>query len=163
MQRRNFLFKSGILASAIIASPSAAFSADKRGKIAVLIIQDASGSSSDLINSAINESSGQPVYELINADISELTYSSHGFSVTMNSGKTYLAEKIIFTSYEKVDVSQLIVSIKSGDKNIPLPFDAVNENTIPAPEYWAFTANKFTKGKIKPFFKRKNHAFLCIS
>jgi hypothetical protein len=162
MQRRKFLVNTGLIASAMIASPSTVWSADNKNKIPVLIIQDTSAGNNSMINSVIKDSAGQTIQELAEGNISDLVYSSNGFSVTTNDGKTWLAEKIIFSSYKKIDVSQSSVKVKTENQHIQLRYDAVNKKTA-APEFWALTTRKFDNGKITAFLKRKKHAFLCIS
>jgi hypothetical protein len=161
MQRRKFLTNSGIIATAIIASPSAVWSADNKNKIAVLIIQGTSADHNDMINSVIKDSSVKNIQELAEEQITDLVYSSNGFLVTTNDGKTWLAEKIVFSSYKKIDVSPSSVKIKTENQHIQLKYDAANKKTA-APEFWALTTRKFDNGKITSFLKRKNHAFLCI-
>jgi hypothetical protein len=103
MQRRKFLVNSGLLASAMIASPSAVWSADDSNKTTVLIIKDAS--SPHMIHAIIKKSSGQAIHEMAEQEVTDLAYSSKGFLVTANDGKKWLAEKIIFSSYKKIDIS----------------------------------------------------------
>jgi hypothetical protein len=161
MRRRNFLYSSGIIASAIIASPSAAWSADKRQQIKVLILSDSS-SGTDHVHSVIKNSTAVQVKELALGQVSGVAYSSDGFLVTMNDGKLYVAGKIIFSSSSEMDISRVSVKIKNGNSDIQLGIHPVNDKTAP-PEFWAFTRKKIDNGKIVPFMKRKKPAFLCIS
>src|SRR4051794_9129085 len=114
MRRRNFLYNSGILASAIVASPSAIWT-DKTKETNVLIIHDASAGM-DNIHSVIKNSSGLRVTELPLEQMNELVYSSNGFLVTMDDSKQYRATKIIFSSYKEMDVSRVFVNIKTENK-----------------------------------------------
>jgi hypothetical protein len=162
MQRRKFLVSSGVIASAMIASPSTVWSADNKNKIAVLLIRDTAADNNSMINSVIKDSSALAIQELAEEQISDLVYSSGGFSVTTNDGRKWLADKIIFSSYKKMDVSHSSVNVKTENQHVQLRYDAVNKNT-PSPEFWALTARKFDNGKITTFLKRRKHAFLCIS
>jgi hypothetical protein len=115
-----------------------------------------------MINSVIKDSAGQTTRELAEDEISDLVYSSGGFSVTTSNGQTWLAEKVIFSSYKKIDVSHTSVKVKTENQHIQLRYDALDKKKT-APEFWTLTARKFDNGKITTFLKRKKHAFLCIS
>lgn len=154
MQRRQFLFHSGILASAITLSPAAVLAGKKDNKAGIVIIYE-TGNSRDGIHNVIKSSLRAPVPELAMEEIGELNYTSNGFLLKMKNGKQYRSEKIIFSSCSKIDISRGSVNIRNGNGG----FDLVS-----GPEFWSFsTAKKFDEDKIMPFIKRDKHAFMCIS
>lgn len=143
----------------MIASPSAVWSADKQNKGTVLIIRGDADSDAT-VHSVIKDSTRQTIREVVEDEVSDLVYSANGFVATMNDGKTVMAEKIIFSSYKKLDVSASSVKVKTDSQHIQLRYDATNTKT---PEFWSLTTRKFDNGKITTFMNRKRHAFLCIS
>jgi hypothetical protein len=163
MQRRQFLFSSGILASAITFSPSSVLAGDKEKKTGMVIIHE-TGSSRDMIHAVIKNSFRDPVPELAVEEIGELKYTSNGFLLKMKNGKIYRSEKIVFSSCNNVIISRGSVHIRDRNGNINLVPDTANDKNVSGPEFWSFsTAKKFDGEKIMPFIKRDKHAFLCIS
>ena len=163
MQRRQFLLNSGILASAITLSPSSVLAGNKNSKERILIVYG-TGNSRDMMRAVIKNSVRTHVPELSVDEIGELTYSSSGFLLKMNNGKQYLAEKIIFSSCNKIDISRTSVNISNGSGVISLDADTANGKNDQGPEFWAFSsAKKFDRDKIMPFIKRDKNAFMYIS
>src|SRR5689334_19399774 len=99
MQRRKFLYHSGVLASAIIAAPSGVWSAEQTVKTKMLILANATANK-DAIHGIINDASGFELEELAAEQVSSIDYNASGFLVKMADGKQYLAGKIIFSSYK---------------------------------------------------------------
>ena len=163
MQRRQFLLSSGILASAFALSPSSVLAENNTDKSITLIIYE-SGNNRKKIHSVIKNCYSSHVPELELQKITELNYTAGGFNLKMDNGRQYLAEKIIFSSCNKLEISNSAVSIRNGDRQIQFARDKGKNNDTAGPEFWAFTtARKFDRDKIMPFLKRKKNAFMCVS
>lgn len=162
MQRRSFLYNSGILIpAALLIKPSGWLSAEKT-KVDLFLITDASSGHTEKISGIVRSVAGN--YCEVNADrIKEISYSKKGFSVSTHDGKTYHSAKIVFHSPYKIDPDSKTVYVSTSDEDISVHYNSGSNKSVVRPEFWAQHPDKIDKASMQGFAKRKRHGFMCIS
>src|SRR5690349_6068373 len=160
MRRRDFLYNTGLLLPALLASPSAVLASQKTINTEVLIIP-ANTFSLQAVIAACNELSVQE-HQLTGTQISRLEYSPAGFRVTTNDQQLLLAQKIIIYAGCQVNVSRSSMEINTGHKTFHLNYVSTDQDK-PVPEFWFLKTQQFLANKTKHFINRDQHVVLCLS
>jgi hypothetical protein len=162
MQRRAFLYQSGILIpTALFVSPSVWASSQKTGA-GMLLITGSSAVKKEKIAAIVQAAAGT-MQEIAGDRIRKLSYSGDGFLVATIDGKTYTAAKIVFNSAYEIDTTKLMVEIKTENENLQMNYNSGKNIKRVRPELWAYRSEKFSKEDMLPFIERKKHALMCIS
>ncbi|HEX6428462.1 MAG TPA: hypothetical protein VF008_12280 [Niastella sp.] len=160
MRRRDFLYNTGLLFPALLASPALALASQKTIKTGLLIIQNEPASLAAL-SSAINELPVQ-AHQITGAQISRLEYSQQGFLVTTGDNKLLLAPKIIVQSC-RINAPRSSMEITIGQKTFYLNYASANDQHTAPPECWFLKTEHFLANKTSHFINRKGHVVLCLS
>lgn len=162
MQRRTFLFQSGILVPALVVSPSAVLASSTAIKANILFIagnDETPGRIGGIVDKAASS-----VQQLTGADIAEISYSTNGFSAKLKNGAVYTAEKMILHAAGiAIDTERLAVTVATQDDDISLNYNSGRNKQKPRPEFWSYTTEKFNQEQMQSFLNRKKHAFMCVS
>jgi hypothetical protein len=161
MQRRTFLFQSGLLVPAVVLSPSSVWASSKAVKANILFIKGATDGA-DTVAGIVDEAA-DTVQQVTMADIAELRYSRDGFSVRLKNGSIFTTEKIVVHSGYTIDMQQLEVTVTADDDELSVAYNSGRNKQKPRPEFWSYNAGKLSKEQMQSFVKRKKHAFMCIS
>jgi hypothetical protein len=161
MRRRDFLYNTGLLFPALLASPALALASQKTITSGLLIIQHETASL-DAVTSAINDLPVQ-AHQLTSAQISHLEYSQQGFRVTTSDNTLLLAPKIIVHSSCRINAPRSSMEINTGQKTFHLNFASANDQHKAIPECWFLKTEHFLANKTKHFINRNRHVVLCLS
>lgn len=159
MRRRDFLYNTGLLFPALLASPALALASQKTIKTGLLIIQNETAPLG-AVSSAINE---LPVHahQITGEQISHLEYSQQGFRVTTRDNKLLVVPKIIVQSC-RINAARSSMEITIGQKTFYVNISANDQHTT-VPECWFLKTDHFLANKTKHFINRNGHVVLCLS
>jgi hypothetical protein len=161
MHRRDFLYNTGLLIPALLASPAMVLAAQKTITTAVLIIEPETGSL-HAVTAAIDKLP-IPGYQIKGEQVSHLGYSQQGFLITMNDNTLLLASKIIMHASCRVNTALSSMEINMGQKTFHLNFAAANHEHKMRPEYWFLKKQQFLAHKTSHFINRNRHILLSLS
>lgn len=159
MRRRDFLYNSGLLLPALLASPSLVMASAKTINTALLIIHD-----EDMPASVARVINGLPATatQLDGKKITRLRYTSNGFQVTTSENITYVTEKLMVHTAHRINTHQAAVEVHAGNKTFHLAYLTETANKV-TPECWFIKSKELHTDKITPFINRNRHAVLCLS
>jgi hypothetical protein len=160
MRRRDFLYNTGLLLPALLASPSLVMASAKTINTSLLIIHDG-----DTMPAAVTEVLNglkATTTHLEAKKISQLRYTNNGFLVTTSDNHTFVTEKLIVHATHGINTQQAAVEVKAGNKTFPLAYLTETANKV-TPECWFLKKKQLHTDKIAPFINRNKHAVLCLS
>jgi hypothetical protein len=161
MRRRNFLYNTGLLLPALLASPSLVTAASTKTITTPLLIIQNDVTMPGAVAAALNEMAGAaPTID--HKTISSLTYTKNGFRVVTTNNTTFVAEKLLVHSLHRINSLQSLVEVTLGHQTFPLAYLTDTANKI-TPECWFAKTNRFKPESLTPFINRNRHAVLCIS
>jgi hypothetical protein len=161
MRRRDFLYNTGLLIPALLASPAWALASQKTIRTDVLIIHRETGSLS-AVTKAMNEWPIQG-HQLSAEQISHLAWSREGFLITTSDNTLLQAQKIIMHAGCRVNVPKASMEINIGQKIVHLNYESAKEEHKTVPEYWFLKTNQFLAHKTNHFLNRNKPVLLCLS
>lgn len=161
MQRRTFLLRAGIIAPAVVLSPSSVWASSTATSANALFIAGNDKNSTTV--AGIVSDAGNSVKQLQAADIAEISYSRSGFSVRLKNGTLYNSSKIILPSSFTVDIDKLMVTVATEDDNLSLQYNSGRNKEKPRPEFWSYSSEKLGTKQMQSFLQRKKNAFMCVS
>jgi hypothetical protein len=159
MRRRDFLYNTGLLFPALLASPSLALASQKMVNTEMVIIHDEETTPSHV--SGVLDNLPLAARRLNCREIINLTYSKNGFLVTIADNTTFLTQKIVVHSSHRINASQSSVEIRTAVKTFHLEYVS-NKNRV-VPEFWFLKTQQFQANRVTPFINRNRHAVLCLS
>jgi hypothetical protein len=159
MERRTFLFRAGIIAPAVVLSPSSVWASSTATQAYALFIAGNDRNSTTV--AGIVSDAGNSVKQLQAADIAEISYTRSGFSVRLKNGAVHSSSKIIVHSAYQVAIDRLTVTVATGDDEQLLP--CCSGRNKDKPEFWAYAAKTFDAQQMQWFLERKKPAFMCVS
>jgi hypothetical protein len=159
MRRRDFLYNSGLLLPALLASPSLVMASAKTINTALLIIHDEDMPAS--VATVINALPATAT-QLDSRKITRIRYTNNGFQATTNDNITYIAEKLMVHAVHRINTQQAAVEVHAGNKTFPLAYLTETANKV-TPECWFLKTNQLHSGKLTPFINRNRHAILCLT
>jgi len=159
MRRRDFLYNTGLLLPALLASPSLVMASAKTINTSLLVIHDG-----DNLPAALAETVNAlgTTTQLQGNKITRLRYTNNGFQVTTSDNLTFVTEKLLVHSNHRITTQQDAVEIRTGNKTFPLAYLTQTANKV-TPECWFLKTNQLHTGKLTPFINRNRHAVLCLS
>jgi hypothetical protein len=161
MRRRDFLYNTGLLLPALLASPSLALASQKTINTEMLIVHDEETTPAHV--SAVFNDLSLNVRQLNSKKISHLSYSKNGFMVTTSDNTTFVAQKIVVNASHKINTPQSAVAIDTGSRTFHLEYVSENDKSKAVPEFWFFKTAQFHTNRMQPFINRNRHAVLCLS
>jgi hypothetical protein len=159
MRRRDFLYNSGLLLPALLASPSWAMASSKTISTALLIIHDEEAIPASVDN--VFHRLGVTATQLNASKITHLRYTKNGFQVTTNENITFVTEKLMVHTLQRINKPQAVVEVHTGNKLFPLAYLTDTANKV-TPECWFMKARQLHTERITPFINRNKHAVLCL-
>lgn len=161
MRRRDFIYNTGLLIPALLASPALVLAAQKTIRTDVLIIQSEAGPLK-AVHAAIDELPIQG-HQIRGEQVSRFEYSQKGFLITTSDNTLLLASKIIMHSSCRVIGSRASMEIRMGQNTFYLNYAAVNNKHNTSPEYWFLRTAQFLAHKTNHFIHRNKPVLLCLS
>ena len=93
--------------------------------------------------------------------ITHLRYTNNGFQVTTNDNITFVTEKLMVHTLQRINKPQAVVEVHAGNKLFPLAYLTDTANKV-TPECWFMKASQLHTEKVTPFINRNKHAVLCL-
>jgi hypothetical protein len=159
MRRRDFLYNTGLLFPALLASPALALASPKTVNTEMVIIHDEETTPSHV--SGVFDNLPLAARQLNCSEITNITYSKNGFLVTTTDNTTFLTEKIVVHTSHRINAPQSSVEIKTAGKTFHLEY--VSDKNKIVPEFWFLKTKQFQANRVTPFINRNRHAVLCLS
>ncbi|MCS3795658.1 hypothetical protein [Niastella sp. OAS944] len=159
MRRRDFLYNTGLLFPALLASPSLALASQKMVNAEMIIIHD-EGTTPSHVSGVFNDLP-LAARQLNSREIINLRYSKNGFLVTTADNTTFLTEKVLIHTSHRINGPQSSVEIRTAVKTFHLEY--VSDNNKVVPEFWFLKTQQFQVNRVTPFINRNRHAVLCLS
>ena len=160
MRRRDFLYNTGLLLPALLASPALALASPKTINTDLLIVHNEETIPAYV--SAVFNDPSLNARQINSKEISHLSYSKKGFTVTTSDNTTFVAQKIVIHAAHKINTPQSSVAINTGNRTFHIDYVSKNESKA-TPEFWFFKTKQFHTNSIQPFINRYRHAVLCLS
>ncbi|OQP63549.1 hypothetical protein A3860_24730 [Niastella vici] len=159
MRRRDFIYNSGLLLPALLASPSLLMASAKTINSSLLIIHD-----EDTIPAAVAEmvNGFGTTTQLEGKKITRLRYTNNGFQVTTSDNLTFVTQKLLVHTKHRINTQQNTVEVQVGNKTFPLAYLTQTANKV-TPECWFVNKKQLHTEKLAPFINRNRHAVLCLS
>lgn len=159
MRRRDFLYNTGLLFPALLASPALALASQKTAAAEMLIIHDEDTTPAHV--SGVFDNLPLAARQLNCREIINLTYSKNGFLVTTAGNTTFLTQKILVHTSHRINVPQSSVEISTAGKTFHLEYMSDKNRVVP--EFWFLKTQQFQANRVTPFINRNRHAVLCLS
>jgi hypothetical protein len=159
MRRRDFLYNTGLLFPALLASPALALASQKTVNTEMLIIHDEETTPAHV--SGVFEDLPLTARQLNCGEIINLSYSKNGFLVTTAGNTTFLTQKIVVHSSHRINAPQSSVEIRMAEKTFHLEY--ISDKNREVPEFWFLKTQQFQANRVTPFINRNRHAVLCLS
>ncbi|OQP58792.1 hypothetical protein [Niastella populi] len=159
MRRRDFLYNTGLLLPALLASPALALASQKTIDTEMLIIHDEATTPApvaDVFDNLVLTARQMNCREII-----DLSYTKNGFLVTTAGNTTFLTKKILVHTSHRINAPQASVEISTGGKTFHLEY--MSDKKKVAPEFWFLKTQQFHANRVMPFINRNRHAVLCLS
>lgn len=159
MRRRNFLYNTGLLLPALLASPSLLMASAKTVNTSLLIIHDEDTMQMDVAG-MIDEPG--TTTQLEGKKITGLRYTNNGFQVTTSDNLIFVTEKLLVHTNHRINTQQNAVEVQVGNKTFPLAYLTQTANKV-TPECWFLNKKQLHSTKLTAFINRNRHAVMCLS
>jgi len=159
MRRRDFLYNTGLLLPALLASPSLVMASAKTINSSLLIIHDEDNLPADvaeMVNGSVTAT------QLVAKKITRLRYTSNGFQVTTSDNITFVTEKLVVHTKHRINPQQNTVEVHAGNNIFPLAYLTQTAKKV-TPECWFVNKKQLHAAKLAPFISRNRPAVLCLS
>lgn len=159
MRRRDFLYNTGLLFPALLASPALALASQKAVAAEMLIIHDEETTPADV--AGVFDDLTLTARQLNCREVINLTYTKNGFLVTTAGNTTFLTQKILVHTSYRINMLQSSVEISTAGKTFHLEY--MSDKSKVVPEFWFLKTQQFQANRVTPFINRNRHAVLCLS
>ncbi|NML19931.1 hypothetical protein HHL16_03550 [Pseudoflavitalea sp. G-6-1-2] len=159
MNRRNFLFRTGMIAPAVLMMPDMVVAEIQLDDADILLVQGMGTKTAGVTDSFLK--SGGKVKEVKLGQLESVNWNGQRFTATTRGGAKVTAKKVAFNTAYMIDRERSMVLFPSLSKAFEVSY--ASEGIKDAPEFWAMPSKMIRQENAKGFVQKKKPAFMCVS
>lgn len=159
MNRRNFLFRTGMIAPAVLLMPDMVVAEIQLDDADILLVQGMGSKTAGVTDSFLK--SGGKVREVKLGQLESVNWNGQRFTATTRGGAKVTARKMVFNTTFMVDRERSMVLVPSLSKAFEVSF--ASQGIQEAPEFWAMPSKHIHQENAKGFVQKTKPAFMCVS
>ncbi|QEC41361.1 hypothetical protein [Pseudobacter ginsenosidimutans] len=160
MNRRNFLFQSGMIAPAVLLMPDLVVGELQQDDTDLVIVQAGAGRVQTLVEQF--RRSGKRLKEVSVVQLASIGWNGNRFRVSTKSGYSFTVKKLVINSSYMVDRERGLVLIPSAPKAMEISFEGRGESRT-MPYFWAVKGKSLQDVQIESFLKQNVGGFMCVA
>lgn len=160
MNRRNFLFRSGMIAPAVLLMPDLVVGELQQDDTDCVMLQAGAGRVSGLAERF--RGSGQQVKEVNVAQVSEIRWNGQRFRISTRGGYSFTVKKLVINSSFMVDRERGLVLVPGSPRAMEIAFEGRGESRE-QPRFWMVNGKQLQDVHLTGFMKKDTAGFMCIA
>lgn len=160
MNRRNFLFQSGMVAPAVLLMPDLVVGELQQDDTDIVIVQAGVGRVQSLVEQF--RRSGKRLKELSVVQLASIGWNGSRFRVSTKSGYSFTVKKVVINSSYMVDRERGLVLVPSASKAMEISFEGRGESRT-MPYFWAVKGKSLQEVQVDSFLKQDVGGFMCVA
>ncbi|WP_127132605.1 hypothetical protein [Pseudoflavitalea rhizosphaerae] len=160
MNRRNFLFQSGMVAPAVLLMPDLVVGELQQDDTDIVIVQAGAGRVQSLVEQF--RRSGKRLKELSVVQLASIGWNGNRFRVSTKSGYSFTVKKLVINSSYMVDRERGLVLVPSAPKTMEISFEGRGESRT-MPYFWAVKGKSLQEVQVDNFLKQNVGGFMCVA
>ena len=160
MNRRNFLFQSGMIAPAVLLMPDLVVGELQQDDTDIVIVQAGAGRVQSLVEQF--RRSGKRLKEVSVVQLASIGWNGNRFRISTKSGYSFTVKKLVINSSYMVDRERGLVLIPSAPKAMEISFEGRGESRS-MPYFWAVKGKSLQEVQVESFLKQNVGGFMCVA
>lgn len=159
MNRRNFLFRTGMIAPAVLLMPDMVVAEIQLDDADILLVQGMGNKTAAVTDSFLK--SGGKVKEVRLGQLESLNWNGQRFTAVTKGGAKVTAKKMVFNTAYIIDRERSMVLLPAAARAIEVCY--ASQGSKAAPDFWSMPARMIQQESAKGFIQKKNPSFMCIT
>jgi hypothetical protein len=160
MNRRNFLFQSGMIAPAVLLMPDLVVGELQQDDADIVIVQAGAGRVQSLTEQF--RRSGKRLKEVSVVQLATIGWNGNRFRISTKSGYSFTVKKLVINSSYMVDRERGMVLVPSAPRAMEISFEGMGENRN-MPYFWAVKGRNLEEVQVESFLKQPVGGFMCVA
>lgn len=160
MNRRNFLFSSGMIAPAILMMPDLVVGDLQQDDADIAMLLAGSGRIQGVTERF--RRSGKQLKEVSVVQLSDIRWNGSRFRISTKSGYSFTTRKLVINSSFMVDRERGVVLIPSVPKAMEIVFEGMGDSRR-MPMFWAVKGKDLQDAQVEGFVKNAGGGFMCVA
>lgn len=160
MNRRNFLFSSGMIAPAVLLMPDLVVGELQQDDADIAMILAGSGRIQGMTEQF--RRAGRKLKEVSVVQLSDIRWNGSRFRISTKSGYAFTTRKLVINSSFMIDRERGVVLIPSSPKAMELAFEGMGDSRT-MPMFWAVKGKHLQEAQVDGFMKNAGGGFMCVA